>query len=87
MKNIAIVLSIVLFTGCTRLNSYQVLEYKDMDMSGELVIEDDPTAAAFLGILPGGGSFYTGNIGIGIVNLLLWPYSILWDPINGFLVF
>ena len=28
-------------------------------------------------------SFYTGEIGLGIVNLAAWPYSILWDPISG----
>lgn len=36
-----------------------------------------------LGLLPGGGSFYTENYGIGVVDLLFWPLSILWDPING----
>lgn len=29
------------------------------------------------------GLFYTGNIGLGVVNLLLWPASILWDPVSG----
>ena len=28
-------------------------------------------------------SFYTGNYGVGVVNLLFWPLSILWDPISG----
>jgi hypothetical protein len=48
-----------------------------------IVEEKDPKLAAALGILPGGGSFYTGEIGLGIVNLAAWPYSILWDPISG----
>ena len=39
-----------------------------------------PGLAAGLGILPGGGSFYTGNIGVGVLDLLLWPFSVLWDP-------
>ncbi len=33
--------------------------------------------------MPGGGSFYTEHYGLGIVNLLFWPLSILWDPISG----
>jgi len=37
-----------------------------------------------LGILPGGGSFYVGEPGLGIANLLFWPLSILWDPISGY---
>jgi hypothetical protein len=40
-------------------------------------------AAAALGLLPGGGSFYTRNYVVGVVDLLFWPLSILWDPING----
>lgn len=29
----------------------------------------------------GGGSFYTHQWGLGILDLLLWPFSVLWDPI------
>ncbi|MFT6332341.1 MAG: hypothetical protein ACJAW3_000675 [Lentimonas sp.] len=36
-----------------------------------------------LGFLPGGGSFYTRNYGTGVASFLLWPLSVLWDPING----
>ena len=39
----------------------------------------DPAAAAAFAFLPGGGSFYTGQIGLGVLDLLLWPISILWD--------
>lgn len=50
----------------------------------ELYQEDKSVGAAFaFGILPGGGSFYTRNYAIGVVDLLLWPISVLWDPING----
>ena len=39
-----------------------------------------PVTAAVLGLLPGGGSFYTGEMGLGIVDALLWPFgSTLWD--------
>jgi len=88
MKNrapiIAVVLSCSLVTGCASgLNSVQSSEYKTWESKGLLVKDKDPGTAAALGILPGGGSFYTGNIGLGVVNLLLWPASILWDPVSG----
>ena len=41
-------------------------------------------AGAALGLLPGGGSFYGREYGFGVANLLLWPLSILWDPISGY---
>jgi hypothetical protein len=37
-----------------------------------------------LGLLPGGGSFCAKEIGLGIANLLLWPISMVWDPISGY---
>lgn len=71
-------------SGCvTPLNSQQKSAYGSLAAKGMLVEEKDPKLAAALGILPGGGSFYTGEIGLGIVNLAAWPYSILWDPISG----
>ncbi len=73
-----------LVTGCvTPLNSRQKSEYESLAARGLLVEEKDPKLAAVLGVLPGGGSFYTGEIGLGIVNFVVWPYSILWDPISG----
>ena len=47
------------------------------------VEEKNEGAALALGLLPGGGSFYTRHYVVGVVDLLLWPVSILWDPING----
>lgn len=50
----------------------------------ELYIEEkNSTTAGWLGLLPGGGSFYTRQYGYGVVNLLFWPLSITWDPFNG----
>ncbi len=37
-----------------------------------------------MGILPGGGSFYAEEPGFGVLNLLLWPVSIFWDPVSGY---
>lgn len=31
-----------------------------------------------------GGSFYGRSYGLGVVNLLFWPLSILWDPVSGY---
>ncbi|MNR29201.1 hypothetical protein D3C85_1465750 [compost metagenome] len=70
--------------GCaTGLNSHQKTELKHFEARGQAVEEKDPGLAAALGLLPGGGSFYGREYGLGIVNLLFWPASILWDPISG----
>ena len=77
--------SISLLAGCaTGLNSIQKQEYAQMEADGVLVKEKNPTTGAVLGLLPGGGSFYAGEVGLGVVNLLLWPASILWDPVSGY---
>ena len=39
-----------------------------------------PALAATLGILPGGGAFYTGDPATGTHDLLLWPFSAFWGP-------
>lgn len=71
--------------GCAgSLNSIQKGELQSFQAKGMLVEEKKPGLAAGLGILPGGGSFYTRHIGLGVVNLLLWPLSILWDPVSGY---
>jgi hypothetical protein len=76
---------IILSTGCASgLNSAQKTEL-DYYRAGNLAVEEkNPAAAAALGLLPGGGSFYGREYGYGIANLLLWPASILWDPISGY---
>lgn len=72
-------------TGCASgLNSVQKAELRDYESSGLAVREKNPTAGAALGLLPGGGSFYGREYGYGVVNLLFWPLSILWDPISGY---
>ena len=55
-----------------------------LSLSGE--VKDKSTGLALgLGVLPGGGSFYTGNPLLGVVDLVLWPFSILWDgPVAAF---
>ncbi|MBL1377670.1 hypothetical protein [Zobellella iuensis] len=74
-----------LATGCASgLNSMQKREYQAFKQNNVLVEEKNPTTGAVLGILPGGGSFYAREPGLGIVNLLLWPASVLWDPVSGY---
>ena len=77
-------LIVVMLSGCAAgINSAQRQELQSFKAKGYYVEEKNEGAAAGFGILPGGGSFYTRNYGIGVVNLLFWPASILWDPISG----
>ncbi len=84
LKTIITVASVVTITGCASgLNSIQEREYSAFERDGVLVEEKNPSTGVVLGLLPGGGSFYAREPGLGVVNLLLWPLSILWDPISG----
>jgi hypothetical protein len=84
LKNIITVATVVTITGCaTGLNSIQEREYSAFERDGVLIEEKNPSTGVVLGLLPGGGSFYAREPGLGVVNLLLWPLSILWDPISG----
>ena len=82
---LSIVLSVLMVSGCaTPLSSGQKQEYRGYQAKGLAVEEKNAGAAAALGILPGFGSFYVREYGAGVVNLLLWPASILWDPVSGY---
>lgn len=70
--------------GCTSLTPAQRAQFEAMKADGVAVQERSPTVGAVLGILPGGGSFYTRQWGLGVVDLLVWPYSVLWDPFAGY---
>jgi hypothetical protein len=74
-----------LISGCaTGINSMQHQELLGYEAKGLAIQEKSTATATALGILPGGGSFYTRNYGFGVVNLLLWPFSVLWDPVSGY---
>jgi hypothetical protein len=74
-----------LLGGCaTPLNSAQKAELEHYRAENMLIEEKNPGLAAGLGLLPGVGSFYSRSYGFGVVNLLLWPVSILWDPVSGY---
>ena len=77
--------SFLFLFGCAAgLTNYQKRELECYKSKGLAVEEKSTGAAAALGLLPGGGSFYTRQYGLGVVDLLFWPLSILWDPINGY---
>lgn len=69
--------------SCSSLNSYQKSELKEWQANDIEVQEKNPSTAAGLNVILGIGDFYNGNIGLGVVNLLTWPVSILWAPIGG----
>jgi hypothetical protein len=74
----------VLATGCASgLNSMQKREYAAFERDEVLVVEKKAGTAFVLGFGPGLGSFYVREPGYGVLNLLLWPLSICWDPISG----
>jgi hypothetical protein len=70
--------------GCSTLTQQEKTEYTLMQKDGVLVEEKNPATGAWLGILPGGGAFYGREPVVGFVDLLLWPLSVLWDPVVGF---
>lgn len=85
IKGVSIcILSASLFSGCaSKISGGQEKELASYKAKGLYVEEKSIGGAAALGILPGGGSFYTRHYGLGIANLCLWLISILWDPVSG----
>lgn len=83
MKNLICVLLLATLVSCSSLNSFQKSELREWQASNLEVQEKSSGTAAALNILPGIGDFYNGNIGLGVVNLLTWPASILWAPVGG----
>jgi hypothetical protein len=84
-KNLStvIILSLLISTGCSSLNSAQKHELAEWESENLKVENKSEGLAAGLNVLPGIGDFYNGNIGLGVVNLLTWPASILWAPVGG----
>lgn len=81
-KKFAIVLITAALLGCVTTRQ-QERDLKKWESEEVLQEETSVTAAMLLGLLPGGGSFYTGQVGFGILDLLFWPASICWDPFVG----
>jgi len=86
MKKLAVVFLVVFLSSCVSgLNGNQERKLVAIKqaMPEHYQEEKNVGLAAALGLLPGGGSLYTKNYVVGVVDLLLWPMSVLWDPING----
>ena len=84
LKIVATVVMMGSLLGCAAgLSTFEKRELKAFESRGLKVTEKDETTATLLGLLPGGGSFYTGNPGYGVVNFLFWPLTIFWDPVSG----
>ncbi|WP_285349189.1 hypothetical protein [Pseudomonas sp. ME-P-057] len=85
LRNLSAAALLALTAGCASgLNSVQESELAAYRANHLDIQEKSPGLAAGLGLLPGGGSFYGRAYGWGVVNLLLWPVSILWDPVSGY---
>ncbi|MDR2628777.1 MAG: hypothetical protein LBC30_02175 [Puniceicoccales bacterium] len=83
-KAIIGLMSLIFLSACASApNSMQKRELEVYKQQGLMVEEKSPTIGVVLGFLPGGGSFYVREYGCGVIDLLLWPVSILWDPISG----
>lgn len=93
MKKFAILLAVILLFGCTHLTQQERDQLQKLkaqgitvDRSGDFEAPANPAAAGAMNILPGGGNFYlaSGNGAdsshwlYGFLNLLTWPFSILW---------
>lgn len=85
-KILLLTLLLLTLTGCVNIRRSDQAFLKQIE-SKQLPITQvkDPNAAAWLNILPGFGNFYlaigtnhTEQWPVGIVNLLLWPLSIIW---------
>ncbi len=84
-KILSLLMIIMSLSACVSgLNSYQKREMSAYRAKKIAVEPKSEVLGVVLGLLPGGGSFYTENYGIGVVDLIFWPLSILWDPINGY---
>lgn len=82
-KFVTLLLMLSVF-GCASTTRYQDQDLSRWEKDGVLENEKSPTAATILGFLPGFGSFYTGQIGMGFLSLFTWPLSIFWDPVSGY---
>jgi hypothetical protein len=78
------IVAVLLLAGCTTLTPQEKTQYTVMEKDQVLVKEKNPSSGAWFGLLPGGGSFYGREPLVGVVDLLLWPISVLWDPVIGY---
>ncbi len=94
MKKIVMLYCLVALSSCTNLTRQEEIQLQILKSQGVTIDKAvgnwerpaNPAGAALLNVLPGVGNFYlaAGNGGqsshylYGSLNLLLWPFSILW---------
>lgn len=84
-KYVLTALAMATLAGCaTPIAMQQKQEFDGYKAKGLALEEKNVGLATALGLLPGGGSFYTGHPLPGVVNLIFYPLSILWDPVSGY---
>jgi hypothetical protein len=85
LKSLLVMVLVFSFAGASYAQSYQdrliERQYRNaVEVGCEAIEVKSPATALVLGLLPGGGSFYTGQFTLGIADALLWPFfSTIWD--------
>lgn len=93
-KVLVLVICITLLTSCSGLNRLEQSQLRKLEAHGVTIdhpVGDyekpaSPIVAGLLNILPGIGNFYLGcgnaaeppHIVYGVLNLLWWPFSVVW---------
>lgn len=94
MRKIIYLILISLICSCTTLSRHEEIMLGQLEKEGITPSQAseyfkrpaNPWTAGLLNLLPGIGNFYLGagdgarygQLPIGVVNLLFWPYSVLW---------
>lgn len=84
MKKVIVLIFCVVLAGCGDpmygLRPHQRHDLRDWEAAGQpIVVEKSPQTATVLSLFIGLGSFYTDEPVLGVVDLLLWPFSPLWE--------
>lgn len=80
MRILMILGVLLLVSGCVHMTPMEKATYLDMLAAGEPTCSyPQPVLAGVMSILPGGGQFYNGQVGLGILNALFWPISYFWS--------
>lgn len=77
--------AMVLIAGCSDphygLKKWQIDNLRTWEDEGQhVVVEKKPETATVLAFFIGLGAFYTNEPVLGVIDLLFWPFSILWEP-------
>jgi hypothetical protein len=85
MKRLVLVAAaVVISAACNTLSPIEQQQYENLQEEGaEPVEKKQPAVAGGLNLLIGIGDIYNGEYGAFALDLLLWPYSILWGVPQG----